>query len=153
MLSATVRLAAIGTAATALLIAGVSTATASQPSGGRVLQAQPAAVAAVDAAAGRVYLGTFFAGGDHNYFPKVRAGSYVVEYSFSVGGAMNTWIDAKQPHIVPLPSGRYLGQVGGGAGQTVDTPAFSMTAGRHRITSQSPELYGPVTVYLKPANN
>ena len=148
MFTTTIRAAALGTTAAGLVLAGASTATAAPPAG-PVAQHHTSQTPA----AKRILLGTFFDNSDHNYVRTVRAGTYRVQYAFTVGGAMNTWIDATQPHIVPLPGGRYLGQVGGGADQTVTTPVFTLSAGTHRITSQSPELYGPVTVYLKPATN
>ena len=148
MFTTTIRAAVLATAAAGLVLTGASTAGATPPAG-------PAAQhhTIKTPAARRILLGTFSDNGDHNYFPTVRTGTYRVQYAFTVGGATNTWIGATQPHIVPLPNGRYLGQVGGGADQTVTTPVFTLNAGTHRITSQSPELYGPVTVYLKPVTN
>ncbi len=150
MITKKLRFAMVVSATASLALAGSLTAVAAQPSN---LAAVHTATAAGPVAKRTIYLGTYNSNHSHSYLPKVRAGSYVVEYTFSLGGAMNTWIDATQPHIVPLPSGRYLGQVGGGSEQTVDTTAFSLTAGTHRITVQSPELYGPVKVYLKRVNS
>jgi hypothetical protein len=128
---------AIAAAVTAagLVLTGASSASAAPSTG-------------AEQASSRVYLGTYFDNALHDYSVDVSAGSYVVEYDWSVGGGVNTWVDATHPQWVPLPSGTYLGQTYGGAGWVTDSKAFSLTAGKHLISSDSPELRGPVDVYL-----